>query len=207
MTVITSPSISIDASVASVPTDLIWRLSMEKYHDLVRAGALTEDDPVEFLEGWLVYKMPKNRQHSLATNHTRNAIDRSILAGWHVETQEPITTESSEPEPDVLVIRGEADDYPDRHPGPDDIALLIEVADTTLDRDRGLKKRLYAQSAIAVYWIVNLVDRRVEVYAEPTGPAVAPDYARREDYDSSQSVPLIVEGQQIAEIPVADLLP
>lgn len=207
MAVLGSPPTTIDASVASVPTDLIWRLSMEKYHDLVRAGALTEDDPVEFLEGWLVYKMPKNRQHSLSTNHTRNAIERVVPSGWHVETQEPITTENSEPEPDVLVIRGGVDDYPDRHPGPEDIALLVEVADTTLDRDRGLKKRLYAQSAVSAYWIVNLVDRRVETYTDPSGSAIAPDYARREEYDSSQSIPLIIDGQLIAKIPVADLLP
>jgi Uma2 family endonuclease len=207
MSIATHFSTGIDSAVAGIPADLIWRVTVEKYHEMIRSGALTENDPVELLEGWLVYKMPKSRQHTLATRHTQAAIEKVLPTGWHVESEEPITTEDSEPEPDVSVIRGSDDDYPDQPPGPEDIALLVEVADTTLDRDRGWKKRLYAKASIPVYWIVNLVDRRVEVHTEPSGPVAHPDYRRREDYDERQSVPLVIAGQQVAMIAVADLLP
>ncbi len=142
MTTASQSQVPIEANVASVPTDLIWRLTLDKYHDMVRAGALTDDDPVEFLEGWLVYKMPKNRQHSLATARTRKSLERVMPEQWYVESQEPITLDDSEPEPDVSVIRGTAESYPHGHPGPGDVSLLVEVADATLDRDRGWKKRL-----------------------------------------------------------------
>jgi Uma2 family endonuclease len=204
----TNPSqISIEANVASVPTDLIWRLTLEKYHDMVRAGALTEDDPVEFLEGWLVYKMPKNRQHSLATARTRKSLERVVPEQWYVESQEPITMEDSEPEPDVSVIRGSADSYPHAHPGPGDVTLVVEVADATLDRDRGWKKRLYARVRIPVYWIVNLLDRCVEVYTGPSGPTAQPDYGTREVYDDGQQIPLVIEATFVAQVAAKDLLP
>src|SRR5438132_10578955 len=116
---------------ADVPDEPIFRLSVEQYHQMARAGILTEDDPVELLEGWLVRKMTKHRPHSRCTYRTRRALDRLVPAGWYVDAQEPVTTTDSEPEPDVAVIRGDDDDYPDRHPGPDEVALVVEVADST----------------------------------------------------------------------------
>src|SRR6266545_7649231 len=127
---------------AAVPADVIWRFSVDQYHAIIRAGILTADDPVELLEGWLVTKMPKNPRHSVVTQQTREALVRVLPSGWYVNTQEPITTEDSEPEPDVAVVRGERRQYLDHHPGPQDVPLVIEVADSSLQRDRTLKKRL-----------------------------------------------------------------
>ena len=165
---------------AAVPSEQIFQLSIDQYHQMICAGILTDDDPIELLDGWLVYKMPKNRQHIIAARHTRDVIERLLPPGWYVDSQEPITIQESEPEPDVCVIRGVLEDYPDRHPGPGDIALLVEVSDTTLDRDRGFKKRLYAQAGLPVYWIVNLQDRHIEVYTQPSGPSQLPDYQQRQ---------------------------
>ncbi len=159
----------------AVPTDPIWRLSVEQYHAMIRAGILTDDDPVELLEGWLVYKMPKNPPHRLVTRLTREALERIVPAGWFVDAQEPITTETSEPEPDVTVPRGTRRQYADHHPRPEELALLVEVSDTTLARDRGSRKRIYARARIPVSWIINLQERQIEVYTEPTGPADEPD--------------------------------
>lgn len=192
---------------AAVPSELIFQLSIDQYHRMIRAGILTDDDPIELLDGWLVYKMPKNRQHTISTRHTRDLIEQLLPPGWYVDSQEPITTEESEPEPDVCVIRGALEDYPDRHPGPEDIALLVEVADTTLDRDRGFKKRLYAQAGIPIYWIVNLQDRQVEVYTQPSGPSRLPDYHQRQDYDPSQLVPLAIDGREVGQLAAGDVLP
>jgi hypothetical protein len=190
-----------------VPTDFIWRLSVDQYHEMIRAGILTDDDPVELLEGWLVYKMPKNPPHRIATRLTRASLERIIVAGWYVESQEPITTEDSEPEPDVGVVRGDTRQYMDRHPGPQDLALVVEVSEATLQRDRGWKKRLYAQANIPVYWIVNLIDRQVEVYTDPTGPAEQPDYRQRQIYQATDAVPVVIDGREIGRIAVCELLP
>lgn len=193
--------------VAAVPNDYIWRLSVEQYHEMIRAGILTDDDPVELLEGWLVVKMPKNPPHRLATQLTRAALERLLPAGWFVDAQEPITTETSEPEPDVMLVRGDPRQYGDRHPGAQDLALVVEVAETSLTRDRGMKKRLYARTKIPVYWIVNLVDGWIEVYTDPTGPAAEPDYRQHRDYGPADELPVVIEGKEVGRLAVRDLLP
>ena len=126
---------------------------------------------------------------------------------WHVESHDLITLETSEPEPDVCVVRGDVRDYLDRNPGPADLALVVEIADSGLPRDQFIKKSAYASAGIPVYWIVNLVDRRVEVYTDPTGPAKHPDYRQRQDFGTTESVTFSVEQQEVARLPVTDLLP
>jgi len=192
---------------AAVPTDAIWRFSVDQYHAMIRAGILTEDDPVELLEGWLVTKMPKNPRHSVVTQQTREALMRVLPSGWYVNTQEPITTADSEPEPDIAVVRGERRQYLDHHPGPQDVSLLIEVADSSLQRDRTLKKRLYAAAGILVYWIVNLIDNQIEVYTDPSGPGDQPDYRHQQNYGPMDAIPVVIEGREVGHLVVQDLLP
>jgi Uma2 family endonuclease len=182
-------------------------LSIEQYHQMTRTGILTDDDPVELLEGWLVTKMPKNPSHRLCTQLTREALERILPAHWHVNDQEPITTEESEPEPDITIVRGERRQYLERHPAPADIALVVEVSDTTLPRDRTSKKRIYARAAIPTYWILNLVEQQIEVYTNPFGNTAEPDFLDRHDYRTGDSIPVMIEGQEIGQLPVSDLLP
>jgi Uma2 family endonuclease len=118
-----------------------------------------------------------------------------------------VTGETSEPEPDVAVVRGNRRDYLERHPEPRETGILVEVPDSTLRHDRGFKKRIYARDRTPVYWIVNLVDRQVEVYTDPTGPADVPDYRQRQDYKPGEDVPVVIDGQEVGRIPVAELLP
>ena len=192
---------------AAVPPDVIWPLSVDQYHAMIHAGILTDDDPVELLEGWLVAKMPKNPPHRAVTRLIRQVLERLVPAEWYVDSQEPITTDDSEPEPDVVVVRGETRHYLDRHPGPHDVGLVIEVADTTLQRDRGFKKRLYARASIPVYWIVNLSDNQCEVYTEPSGPEPQPDYRQRQDYGASDVIPVVLAGVEVGRIAVQEFLP
>jgi Uma2 family endonuclease len=186
-----------------VPDNPIWRLSVEQYHDMINAGILTEDDPVELLEGWLVTKMSKNRPHSLSTQLTREALAGIMPSGWYVDDQEPITTADSEPEPDIVVVRGSRRDYTERHPSPDDVALVVEVADATLQRDRTLKLRIYASAGITAYWILNLPERQLEVYSDPTEAT----YRLQRIYSAAESAPVVIEGQEISTVAVRDLLP
>ncbi len=189
-----------------VPDSPIWRLSIAQYHQMVRSGILTDDDPVELLEGWLVTTMPKNPPHRLTTQLLREALAQLVPVGWYVDAQEPITTSDSEPEPDVVIVRGDRRQYRDRHPGPTEVALVVEVSDSTLQRDRTMKQRLYAAAGIVAYWIVNLVEGQVEVYEEPINPVDAPCYARRADYRRGESVPLTLDGQVVGVVAVETVL-
>ena len=110
----------------------------------------------------------------------------------------------SQPEPDFAVVRGDETAYLARHPGAADTGLVIEVADTSLLRDQRDKARIYARGGIPVYWIINPVDRRIEVYSRPTGPTAAPEY---QTYQPPDHVPLVLDGVQVAAVPAADLLP
>jgi len=190
-----------------LPKEPIWPLRVHQYHEMVRSGILTDDDPVEFLEGLLVLKMPKNPPHRIATQVTREALAHVVPSGWYVDDQEPITTKDSEPEPDVVIVQGDRRDYFDRHPYADEVALVVEVADTTLQRDRTSKKRLYARAGIAIYWIINLVERKIEVYTKPLSNAEEPAYQGRRDYELTESIPVLINNQIIAEIHVQTLFP
>lgn len=186
-------------------TDLV-RLSVKQYHDLARAGILAEDDQVELLEGLLIRKVTKNRAHSLSTRKARGLLERVIPAGAYVDSQEPITTLESEPEPDGIVVKGRPEDYPDRHPSPSEVFIVIEVADASLQRDRAWKLRIYARAAIAVYWIINLVERQVEVYSGPTGPADKPGYTVKAAFKPGDEVPVVLAGHEVGRVAVVDLL-
>lgn len=190
----------------AIPDDPVWRLSVSQYHHMIAAGILTDDDPVELLEGWLITRMPKNPSHRLVTQLTRETLAQLLPAGWYVDAQEPITMEDSEPEPDLVIVRGERRRYTDRHPGAADVAVVVEVSDTTLQRDRTLKQRLYARGSIPIYWIINLVERKIEVYTQPSGPAEAPAYQHRQDYDMTDTLPLVVDEQTVGRLAVRDLL-
>lgn len=189
------------------PDDFIWRLSVGQYHEMIRTGILTSDDPVELLAGWLVYRMPKNPPHRIATRLAQQALEAVVPAGWYVDAQEPITLNDSEPEPDVMIVRGETRDYRDRHPGPEDVALIVEVADSTLERDRGVKRMVYARAGIPVYWIINVLERVLEVYYDPAGAGEDADYRQRRDYGVSDSVPVMIGGLEVGRVAVRDLLP
>ena len=127
--------------------------------------------------------------------------------GWYVDAQEPITLDDSEPVPDVVVVRGNTRDYLERHPGSQDLALIVEIADSTLERDRTSKKRLYARAGIPVYWIVNLPEQKLEVYTEPINLVQEPTYQQCQDYSLSDEVAVVIEGQEVGGLTVQDLLP
>jgi hypothetical protein len=174
---------------------------------MIRSGILTDGDPVELLEGWLVVKMSKNPPHSTATRLLRRALERLTPTGWFVDTQEPITTLDSEPEPDLVVVRGEERQFLERHPSPEDLALVVEVSDTSLERDQTTKQRLYARSRVPVYWIANLPESRIEVYTGPSGPVEEPGYSQRQDFALTDEVPLTIDGREVGRLSVRQLLP
>ncbi|HZT79189.1 MAG TPA: Uma2 family endonuclease [Gemmataceae bacterium] len=203
MSLVTPPS----SKMVRLPPEPVRRLTVDEYHQMIEAGILKEDDPFELLEGWLVPKMTRKPPHGAAVSFAEEEVGRRLPAGWCRRIQAAITAADSEPEPDLSVVRGRKRDYVHRHPGARDTALVVEVADTTLTRDRTTKARLYARARIPVYWIINLIDGRVEVYTDPAGSGQRARYRQRRDYASGEAVPLVVAGRDIDSIPVLDLLP
>jgi len=184
----------------------VRRFTVEEYHRMGRAGVLTEEDRVELLEGWIVSKTIRNPKHGATVGLVEAAIKERLSPEWIVRLQSAITTAESEPEPDLAVARGPVRRYLDRHPAPGDVALVVEVADTSLSRDR-MKRRLYAAAAIPAYWIVNLVDGCVEVHTSPVQREQEWSYADQLVLRDDEEIPLIIDGQQLASIPAKDLLP
>jgi Uma2 family endonuclease len=183
------------------------RFSVAEYHKLIEVGILTEDDQLELLEGYLVHKMRCSPAHDSNLHLILRVLHRCLPAGWNVRVQSAITLGDSEPEPDLAVVRGNERTSNQRHPGPADVGLVIEVSDSTLLGDRADKGRIYARAGITCYWVVNLNDRQVEVYTAPSGPTPSPGFAQRVDYRAGGAVPLVLDGAVVGAIPVQDLLP
>jgi Uma2 family endonuclease len=192
---------------ADGPLFPLWRCSVEKYDEMVRCGILDENDRIELLEGWIVQKMPISPLHRTVTGLVHDVVQSHLTAGYFTDVQVPIALAESEPEPDLVVTRGQRLDFIDRHAGPADTALVVEVADSSLRHDRDFKKQMYAGNGIVIYWIVNLVDKQVEVYTEPADTPSGPDYASYGIFSLGDHVPLVIDGQALAEIPVQAIIP
>ena len=188
------------------PTEL-KRFTVDEYHRMIDAGAFDVDErPVELLEGWIVYQMGHNPPHDVVVKLVATLLDRVLPSGWHTRVQSSITTADSEPLPDIAVVRGNPRDYLSRHPAPADIALLVEVADSSLDRDRGEKAPLYARAGVPLYWIVNLQESVVEVYAAPTSQPTG-RYQHDDRLSSADDILLPLPGQALPPLAVREMLP
>lgn len=183
------------------------RLTLERYYRLVDEGFFGENEPIFLWRGQLVEKMTKGQPHNTALAELNTILCKLIPNGWHVRPQQPVALGGSVPEPDISIVRGRSRDYPKAPPTPRDVALIIEVADSSLAVDSGDVLIQYARYAIPVYWIVNLVDRRVEIHTDPTGPTENPTYRARHIYGPGEVAPVVLDGQEIGPIPVSDILP
>jgi Uma2 family endonuclease len=187
---------------ASIP-----RFSLARYQKMIEVGILTPEDKVELLENYVVLKMPRNPPHDGTVQLGTEALLPLVPPGWRLRVQLTVVFTDSQPEPDFAVVRGDARTYLARHPGPADVGLLIEVADSSLLRDQRDKTRIYARGGIPGYWIINLLDRQVEVYTQPSGPTALPSYGSVQIYHSGERVPLVLDGVTVGTVAVADLLP
>jgi Uma2 family endonuclease len=190
----------------ALPEEPVIPLSVEGYHALLKAGIYQDGDPYELLEGFVVLKMTKGPKHESARRKLRRAIEALVAGNYFVDEQGAITTSDSEPEPDVFVIRGSIDDFPDRHAGPEEVALVAEIADSSLSRDSRTKQRVYARAKMPVYWIVNVPDQLIEVFAEPSGPIARPKYKNRTTYGLDGAVPVVIDGKELGRIAVKSIL-
>jgi Uma2 family endonuclease len=175
---------------------------------MVRLDILNKDDRVELLLGLLVPKMTKKQRHNIVIGRLAESLIRAVPAGWYVGLQEPfVASDWSEPEPDVMSVRGDWEDNPGNPPTGKDLMLVVEESDSSLARDQGEKKAIFAAASVPEYWLANMQARRIEVCTDPTGPAARPDYRARQDFGPDDSVPLVIEGREIARFFVRDLVP
>jgi len=179
------------------------RITVDEYERMAAAGVFNEPKKIELVDGYLVTKMPKSPEHSFSAKEVLKALVGKLPPGWTWRMEQPVRIPAyDEPEPDVSIVRGADADYRHRIPDVADVGLLVEVSRTNPSADR-VQGTFYARGGIAVYWIVNLVDRQVEVHTDP-GPV---GYASRHDFTSGQQVPVVIEGKQVGQIAVDDILP
>jgi Uma2 family endonuclease len=143
-----------------------------EYERLAEAEILGPADRVELLAGAMICKEPQDSRHATGILAAQRALAAAFGAGWVVRAQLPVALDDeSEPEPDLAVVSGDVRDYRDAHPTRP--VLVVEVARSRLRFDRDYKGSLYARAGIEEYWIVNLLDRRLEIYREPLRDAAA----------------------------------
>jgi len=144
--------------------------TVDEYERMVEAGILTENDRVELVDGEIVNMAAKGSHHSACLNRIMDLFYRFARPKAIVRVQDPVRlSDYSEPEPDLALVRLRDDLYENAHPRPDDVYLLVEVSDSTLAYDRGVKLDIYARAGIKEVWIVNLPNEVIEVYARPGG--------------------------------------
>ncbi len=145
-------------------------LTITDYHRMIDTGIIHEGDKTELLSGQIFDMAAKGTRHTVATTRLIRELLMLIERQAIVRCQSPITLPNhSEPEPDIVIARLQDDEYLTSHPAPPDIILVIEVADSSLDFDRQVKAPLYAAAGIDEYWLINLVDNRLEIYRQPEG--------------------------------------
>jgi Uma2 family endonuclease len=145
------------------------RITLDEYHRMAEAGVFNPDARIELVEGELIEMAPIYPPHASAVDRILYQFITRLRGRAWVRCQNPVTLPpDSEPQPDVVLARLDPRSFRDHHPGPDEILLAVEVAESTLELDRGIKIPLYARSGIREVWLVNLVDDEIIVYREPT---------------------------------------
>jgi Uma2 family endonuclease len=177
-----------------------------EYDRLVDLGVF-EGDRIELIDGQLVVAEPQGEYHASSINAAEYALRAVLPPGWIVRTQAPVSLDDeSEPEPDLVVVPGRPADY--RHSHPARPVLAVEVAESSLAFDRLHKGSLFARAGVQDYWIVNLVDRVLEVYRDP-GPDPAAPSGWHYRSATTLAPPAVVVPLAFAScaLPVAELLP
>jgi Uma2 family endonuclease len=203
------------STLASMPTQPagpiriprpLYRMSLEQYESLIATGFFTKHDDVHLINGYVVNRMAESPEHGAVCDVIRRTMEVILLAvaGWHARGQNglKIPSQVSIPRPDLAIVRGDWRDYLNRYPESKDTALVAEVSVSSLDEDRAMAD-IYAAGGVPVYWIVNVDDGQVEVYSDP-GPS---GYQSHEVLAPGHVLSVMVNGVEVGEIPVADILP
>jgi Uma2 family endonuclease len=169
------------------------RFTIEEYYLMAKAGILGEDDRVELIDGEIVEMPPIGIPHASHVDRLNRLFTLRLGESAIVRVQNPVRlSEHSEPQPDIALLRPRDDFYTSAHPGPQDVLLVIEIADTSIDYDRQVKAPLYARAGIPEYWLVDLTGQRIEVYRDPAaGEYRQVRLVRRSERLAPEALPLL----------------
>ncbi len=158
-----------ESTILAIDSLPLRRFTVAENHALGDAGVLGENDRVELLDGVLVMMSSISPPHAYVVSVTHDELSSRVPERTYVRIQQPVTLSTSEPQPDLAIVKGSNSTYRTRHPGPSDILILIEVADATSRTDR-MKAHIYAAAQIPEYWIIDLADRSIETLSDPRSP-------------------------------------
>lgn len=177
-----------------------YRFSVEAYHRMVEEGLFPSDVRVELLNGEIIEMTPINSPHAGTVKRLNHLLGVYFRQDIILSIQDPVMlNDFSEPEPDIAVLKFRPDYYTESHPTADEVMLVVEVADSSLKKDRVIKLPLYAAAGIREAWIVNLEDRVVEVYTQPS----ADGYSNIRIFRKGEPI----ETEAVSGLSVDELLP
>lgn len=177
------------------------RFTVEEYHRMAQAGILSDDDRVELIQGEIVEMTPIGPRHAACVDRLTDRLTATLRARARVRIQGPIRLDPrSEPQPDLVLLRPRPDFYVRAHPGPEDVLLVIEVAESSLDLDREVKLPLCARAGIPTVWLVNLTGEYVEIHRLPSPEGF------REVHQLGRGQPLTLEALPDLALTVDDVL-
>ncbi len=205
---------TVEAEIASEPEVEVepefppHRMTVDRYERLVESGVYGPKEPVFLWKGRLVEKMTEGDRHAFSSSSLVGFMIRLVPDGWSVRPDKPIVlADESLPEPDLTIVRGSHRDYVNRPPKANDVALVVEVSDSSLRLDARPVLKAYAADSIPIYWIINIPGARVEVFTDPTGPTETPSYREHRSYGPDDEVPVILDGREVGRISVKEVLP
>jgi hypothetical protein len=143
-----------------------YKWTIEAYHQAIAAGCFA-DQPVELFQGEIIEVSPESPFHHFLNLNGADYLRLLLGQQAIVSEAHPITLVNSEPEPDIAVVRAPIAAYKNRHPSPEDIYWIIEIADSTLNKDLGLKKALYASAGIPEYWVIDVKAKTLNIFQSP----------------------------------------
>jgi Uma2 family endonuclease len=188
--------------------DQFHRLTLAQYRRLRELDILKPGEQVEFLEGFLVLRQPE--PDGLAPRAILSRVSGQLPVDWAVHISHPLPlggySPESQPEPDLVIARRPVTCDSESQLAAKSVEIVIEMAGGFPTLERVDMARIYARASIPVYWVVNVIDKVIEVYTQPSGPGDSPAYAQRQDYAIGTAVPVILDGTTVGTIPVAEVM-
>jgi Uma2 family endonuclease len=176
--------------------------TVQEYDRMSQMGILDSDERTELIAGQIVIMTAKGTPHVLTLQLIASSLQVQLNNAALIRTQDPIRLDDfSDPEPDLAIVKGNMFDYADRHPCPEDVYLVVEVADSTLKKDCEVKDKLYARANIPDYWVIDLPNRQVHIFRIPTPTG----YASHTILSESQTVSPLAFPSIV--LPISSILP
>ena len=205
----TAETIEIESPPAEVLADSVgspYLFSVDDFYRMIDADIFPDEARVGLWDGRIYERMAKKQPHAVASSKVITALIRALPNGWFLSSENPITIgHDKAPLPDMMVLRGEPDDYAKRRPTVADVGLVIELSDSSLRADTGPKLAGYAAAGVPAYWVLNLVADVIHIYESPI--AAERRYASKRIVPRGGSCDLILDGTNFGAVAARDLLP